>query len=105
MKKKVYVVPHSHWDREWYFGIEESNILLSENLSFLIDYLEKNSEFKSYTFDAQISIVEEFLKVMPEKKEKLIELIKNKRLFVGPWYTQCDSLLINKEAIIRNLLF
>lgn len=105
MKKKVYVVPHSHWDREWYFGIEESNILLSENLSFLIDYLEKNPEFKSYTFDAQISIVEEFLKVMPEKKEKLIELIKNKRLFVGPWYTQCDSLLINKESIIRNLLF
>ncbi|MDZ5001308.1 alpha-mannosidase, partial [Clostridium perfringens] len=24
---------------------------------------------------------------------------------VGPWYTQTDSLLVNKESIIRNLLY
>lgn len=105
MKKKVYVVPHSHWDREWYFTLEDSNILLGENLNFLIEYLENNNEFKSYTFDAQASILEEFVSNFPEEKERLKTLIANKRIFVGPWYTQTDSLLVNKESVIRNLLY
>jgi alpha-mannosidase len=104
-KKKVYVVPHSHWDREWYFTIEDSNILLSQNMPYLIEVLEKDSNFNSYTFDAQLSIVEEYLVLYPEDREKLEGLIKERRIFVGPWYTQTDTLLVNKESIIRNLLY
>lgn len=104
-RKKVYVVPHSHWDREWYFTIEDSNILLSQNMSYLMEVLENDSEFASYTFDAQLSIVEEYLKIYPEDRERLAKLIKDRRIFVGPWYTQTDSLLVNKESIIRNLLY
>ncbi|WP_252229864.1 MULTISPECIES: glycoside hydrolase family 38 C-terminal domain-containing protein [unclassified Clostridium] len=105
IKKKVYVVPHSHWDREWYFSIEDSNVLLSENIPYLMDVLEEDKEFSSYTFDAQLSIVEEYLKLYPEDRERLEKLIKDKRIFVGPWYTQTDSLLVNKESIVRNLLY
>lgn len=105
MKKKVYVVPHSHWDREWYFTLEDSNILLGDNMNFLMEYLENNSEFKSYTFDAQASIIDEFILNYPEEKDRLKKLISEKRIFVGPWYTQTDSLLVNKESIIRNLLY
>ncbi|WP_252243122.1 glycoside hydrolase family 38 C-terminal domain-containing protein [Clostridium sp. ZBS14] len=105
IKKKVYVVPHSHWDREWYFSIEDSNVLLSENIPYLMDVLEGDKEFSSYTFDAQLSIVEEYLKLYPEDRERLEKLIKDKRIFVGPWYTQTDSLLVNKESIVRNLLY
>ncbi|NFG41063.1 alpha-mannosidase [Clostridium botulinum] len=105
IKKKVYVVPHSHWDREWYFSIEDSNVLLSENILYLMDVLEGDKEFSSYTFDAQLSIVEEYLKLYPEDRERLEKLIKDKRIFVGPWYTQTDSLLVNKESIVRNLLY
>lgn len=104
-KKKVYVVPHSHWDREWYFTIEDSNVLLSQNIPYLMDVLENNKEYNSYTFDAQLSIVEEYLKLYPEDKERLSKLIADKRIFIGPWYTQTDSLLVNKESIIRNLLY
>ncbi len=104
-KKRVYVVPHSHWDREWYFTIEDSNVLLTENMPYLMNVLEKNDDFPSYTFDAQLSIVEEFLKLYPEEKERISNLIRDKRIFVGPWYTQTDSLLVNKESIIRNLLY
>ena len=105
IKKKVYVVPHSHWDREWYFSIEDSNVLLSENIPYLMDVLEGDKEFSSYTFDAQLSIVEEYLKLYPEDRERIEKLIKDKRIFVGPWYTQTDSLLVNKESIVRNLLY
>ncbi len=53
MKKQVYVVPHSHWDREWYFSLEDSNTLLGENLDFLVDYLEQEPAFPTYCFDGQ----------------------------------------------------
>ncbi|MBS7130795.1 MULTISPECIES: glycoside hydrolase family 38 C-terminal domain-containing protein [Clostridium] len=104
-KKKVYIVPHSHWDREWYFSIEDSNVLLSENIPYLMSTLEQDKNFCSYTFDAQLSIVDEYLKLYPEDKERLEKLIEDKRIFVGPWYTQTDSLLVNKESIVRNLLY
>ncbi|WP_121640301.1 glycoside hydrolase family 38 C-terminal domain-containing protein [Virgibacillus sp. Bac330] len=105
MKKRVYVVPHSHWDREWYFTIEDSNVLLVENMDYLIDVLENDTAYTAYVFDAQVSIVEEYLSLRPEQEERLKKLVADKRLFIGPWYTQTDSLLVHKESIIRNLLY
>lgn len=104
-QRRVYVVPHSHWDREWYFTIEDSNVLLIENLDTLMDVLEQDDQFRAYVFDAQVSVVEEYLKVRPEQQERLKKLIAHRRIFVGPWYTQTDSLLVNKESMIRNLLY
>ena len=104
-KKKIYIVSHTHWDREWYFTIEDSNILLIENLQKVIDTLEEKPEFSSYAFDAQASIIDEFLKINPESKGNLKKLIEDKRIFVGPWYTQTDTLLVHKESMIRNLLY
>ena len=104
-QKKVYVVPHSHWDREWYFTIEDSNLLLVENMDRLMDVMEKDQNYTGYVFDAQSSILDEYLKIRPEEKERLAGLIKDKRIFVGPWYTQADSLLVNKESLIRNLSY
>ncbi|OIU69777.1 glycoside hydrolase family 38 C-terminal domain-containing protein [Rossellomorea aquimaris] len=105
MKKRVYVVPHSHWDREWYFTIEDSNVLLAENLDHLLDVLERDEDYTGYVFDAQSSVVEEYLKVRQENLDRLKQLVEAKRIFIGPWYTQTDSLLVNKESIIRNLLY
>lgn len=104
-KKRVYVVPHSHWDREWYFTIEDSNLLLAENMDHLIDLLENNADYHGYVFDAQMSIVDEYLKVRPENEERLKQMVEAKRIYVGPWYTQADSLLVHKESLLRNLLY
>lgn len=103
--KKVHVVSHTHWDREWYFTIEDSNILLGENLDKILSTLENNPEYNSYTLDAQSSLVEEYLKIKPENYERVKNVISNKKLFVGPWYTQTDTLLVNKESLIRNLYY
>ncbi len=103
--KKVHIVPHSHWDREWYFTIEDSNALLVEHLDFLIDYLEKNEDYPYFVFDGQLSIVEEYLKYRPENEMRLTNLIKARRIHVGPWYTQCDSLNTKIESVIRNLAY
>ncbi|WP_162921756.1 glycoside hydrolase family 38 C-terminal domain-containing protein [Listeria costaricensis] len=101
----VHVVPHAHWDREWYFSLEDSNVLLAENMSFLIDLLENDPEFPAFVFDGQMSVVEEYLTYVPENRARLQKLIEQKRIFVGPWYTQSDTMLVNKESLIRNLLY
>jgi alpha-mannosidase len=104
-EKQVFVVPHSHWDREWYFTIEDSNILLVENLDYLIEVLEKDPDFSGYVFDGQSSLIEEYVKIRPENKDRLKSLIRGRQIFFGPWYTQADTLQVNKESIIRNLLY
>ncbi|MFB5192326.1 glycoside hydrolase family 38 N-terminal domain-containing protein [Alicyclobacillus fastidiosus] len=104
-EKKVYVVAHSHWDREWYFTLEDSNLLLVENMDYLIDVLEQDESFESYTFDGQMSVIQEYLKIRPEQRSRIENLIQQRRIYVGPWYTQTDSLLVNTESVIRNLLY
>ncbi|XUA18660.1 glycoside hydrolase family 38 C-terminal domain-containing protein [Citrobacter sp. OP27] len=102
-QKEVYVVPHCHWDAEWYFTCEDSHILLVENIDYLLDLLETRDDFPSYTFDGLSIVLDEYLQVRPENRERLRKLIQTRRLLVGPWYTQCDSLLIRSESLIRNL--
>ena len=48
MSKKVHVVPHMHWDREWYFTTEESRILLVNNMEEIMDMLENNPSYPNY---------------------------------------------------------
>lgn len=103
--KQVHVVPHSHWDREWYFTIEDSNAMLVEHLDFLVNYLEPNEDYPYFVFDGQISIVEEYLKYRPEMEARLSQLIADGRIAVGPWYTQCDSLNPKIESVVRNLQY
>ncbi|WP_099224397.1 glycoside hydrolase family 38 C-terminal domain-containing protein [Listeria costaricensis] len=103
--KKVFVVAHSHWDHEWYFTMEDADILLVRNMDYLIETLESDPDFTSYHFDAQYAIVEKYLRIRPENRDRLEKLIREKRLFVGPWYTQADAMLGKTEALIRNLLY
>ncbi|HGI6545330.1 TPA: alpha-mannosidase, partial [Listeria monocytogenes] len=93
------------WDHEWYFTMEDSNILLIENLDYLLNVLETKDSFASYSFDGQMSVIERYLDIRPENKARVQKLIQDRRLFVGPWYTQTDSLLVKTEAVIRNLLY
>ena len=105
MTKSVFAVAHSHWDHEWYFTQEDADMILIENLDYLIETLEENPEFPSYTFDGQSSVIDKYLKIRPENKKRIEKLIADRRLFVGPWYTQTDALLGKTESVIRNLLY
>ena len=40
MKRKIHVVPHSHWDREWYFTTSRSKVYLMKDLGDVLDTLE-----------------------------------------------------------------
>ncbi|SHE86583.1 mannosylglycerate hydrolase [Atopostipes suicloacalis DSM 15692] len=104
-KKTVHLVPHTHWDREWYFNTSRSTIYLIKQVKEVLEILEENSDFSSFVLDAQTSLVEDYLEYHPEDKSRIENLVRNKRLFIGPWYTQTDQLVISQESIVRNLLY
>ncbi|MDX8044365.1 mannosylglycerate hydrolase [Gracilibacillus sp. S3-1-1] len=104
-KKTVHIIPHTHWDREWYFTSSRSTIYLIKHFKEVIETLENKPEFTFYLMDAQTSLIEDFLKYCPEYKERLQALVQAKRLMTGPWYTQTDQLVISQESVTRNLLY
>ncbi|OIJ11808.1 alpha-mannosidase [Anaerobacillus alkalilacustris] len=103
--KNVHIVPHMHWDREWYFSTEESRILLVNNMEEIMEMLENNSDYPYYVLDGQTSILEDYFAVKPENKERVKKLVQEGRLIIGPWYTQTDEMVVCGESIVRNLLY
>ncbi len=101
----VHVVPHFHWDREWYFTTEESRILLVNNMEEIMEMLETNKDYPYYVLDGQTAILEDYFDVKPENKERVKKLIAEGRLIAGPWYTQTDEMVVGAESITRNLLY
>ncbi|MXQ47816.1 mannosylglycerate hydrolase [Streptococcus pneumoniae] len=105
MKKTVHVVPHSHWDREWYFTTSRSKIYLLNNLEKVLRLLEKNDGYDHFILDGQASLLDDYLSWKPEDRERIKKLVKQGKLIVGPWYTQTDQLVISGESIVRNMLY
>lgn len=105
MKRKVHVVPHSHWDREWYFTTSRSKVYLMKDLKDVLDTLESNPDFKYFMVDAQGSLLDDYIKWVPQDKDRITKLVKEKKLVIGPWYTQTDQLVISGESIVRNMYY
>lgn len=105
MKNIVHVVPHSHWDREWYFTTSRSKIYLMKDFKDVLDTLESNDEFKYFMIDAQASLLDDYLKWIPNDEERIKSLVQKGKLIIGPWYTQTDQLVISGESIVRNLYY
>lgn len=103
--KKIYAVAHTHWDREWYFTINDAALLSIYNFEKIVNVLENDEKFPSFCLDGQTSIIEDSIELRPELRDKIAKLVKEKRIFLGPWHTQTDSFLADGESYIRNLYF
>ncbi|PLR42625.1 alpha-mannosidase, partial [Chimaeribacter arupi] len=102
---QVYITPHMHWDREWYFTAEASRILLVNNMAEILDRLEQDAAYPCYVLDGQTAILEDYFAVCPENRERVRALVAAGRLVIGPWYTQTDTMIVSGESILRNLLY
>ncbi|MGB9858054.1 MAG: alpha-mannosidase [Dictyoglomaceae bacterium] len=100
---KVHIIPHTHWDREWCQTFQEYRVKLIKMIDRLIYIIENYPDYK-FLLDGQTIILEDYLEVRPEKREKLEKYIRNGNIFVGPWYVQPDEFLVSGESLIRNLL-
>ena len=102
--KKVYAYIHTHWDREWYREFEEFRVRLIEVFDDVLQKL-KTGELDYFYFDGQTAALEDYLEIHPEKQNEIKKLIAEKKLSTGPYYCSTDSLLIERESLIRNLQY
>ena len=103
-KKIIHVVVNTHWDREWVYPFEETRLLLVEFMDQLIDILNKEPDFHSFTLDSQTVCLEDYLELRPEKREEIENLVKTGKLIIGPWYSLPEEFIVNGESLVRNLL-
>jgi alpha-mannosidase len=100
----IHIVPHTHWDREWYLPFQRFRLKLVHMMDGLLDLLANDSQYACYMLDGQTIVLEDYLEMRPERETEIRRLIQSGRLLIGPWYVLPDEFLVSPEAIIRNLL-
>jgi mannosylglycerate hydrolase len=104
VSQRFFVVPHTHWDREWYRPFEFFQLRLGHVVDGVLDVLEQDPQFSSFTLDGQAIVLEDYLEVRPENERRLRSLISAGRIEIGPSYVLPDEFLVGAEPLIRNLL-
>ena len=102
-EKEIYhIISNTHWDREWYQSHEKYLVRLVELFDRLTDILEAKPDYRFIT-DGQVALVEDYIAVRPEMKERVAALVRRGQLLTGPWYTQPLENIVGGEALVRNL--
>jgi hypothetical protein len=101
--RTVYVIPHCHWDREWYQPHELFRWRLVQMIDELLDHMETHPEYPCFTLDGQTVVIEDYLELRPENEPRLRALIESGRIVIGPWWVQPDEFLPSGESHIRSL--
>jgi len=101
--RQVAVVPHTHWDREWYDPFQTYRLKLVRLVDDLLDLVESDTSYRHFLLDGQLAVVDDYLEIRPEHEARLAALAAAGRLTVGPWYILMDEFLVSGETIVRNL--
>jgi mannosylglycerate hydrolase len=99
----IILVPHTHWDREWYQTFQQFRMRLVRTIDKLLDVLDHDDRFTHFMLDGQTIVLDDYLEAQQEQEERLKQYIRAGRISVGPWYLQPDEFLVSGEALIRNL--
>lgn len=102
MSDGVVLVPHTHWDREWYEPFQVFRLRLVAVLDDVIARAEADPEFR-FTIDGQMAAVDDYLEIRPENRDRVAALVARGQLAVGPWQILLDEFLCSGETIVRNL--
>jgi alpha-mannosidase len=103
-ERTLVVVPHTHWDREWYLTFQQFRMKLVATVDALLDIMERDPGYARFLLDGQTIILDDYLEARPENAERLRRLAQEGRILVGPWYIQPDEFLVSGESLVRNLL-
>lgn len=101
--RTVHVVPHTHWDREWYKPYPVFRMQLVELLDGLLPQLEADETYGHFQLDGQLAVVDDYLEIRPHERDRLARLNASGRISMGPWYTLPDEFLVSGETHVRNL--
>ncbi|HEY1830074.1 MAG TPA: hypothetical protein VGG38_07525 [Acidimicrobiales bacterium] len=101
--RRIAIVPHTHWDREWYKSYQDFRLNLVDMVDILLPLLESDPSYPYFMLDGQMAVVDDYLEVRPENEGRLRALAAAGRLSMGPWYILMDEFLVSGETIVRNL--
>lgn len=94
---------HTHWDREWYLPFRSYQVRLIGVVDEILERLE-SGVLPCFILDGQTVVLEDYLELRPENRERLQILVKNGKLSIGPWFVMPDEFLVSGESLIRNLV-
>lgn len=103
MAVQVHVVPHTHWDREWYRPYPRFRMQLVELLDVLLPELDADRGYAHFQLDGQMAVVDDFLEIRPDRRADLERLADDGKVTMGPWYTLPDEFLVSGETLVRDL--
>jgi mannosylglycerate hydrolase len=101
--RRIAVVPHTHWDREWYDPFQTFRMKLVHLIDDLLDQMEQDSTYTHFLLDGQLAVLDDYLEIRPENEDRLHALASGGRITIGPWYILMDEFLVSGETIVRNL--
>ena len=104
MSRTVFILPHTHWDREWYLPFERFRMRLVRTVDQLLTIMRTDPTYERFTLDGQSIILDDYFAIRPHQEQTLRALVAQRRLAVGPWYVLPDEFLVSGEALIRNLM-
>lgn len=102
MKKEVIAYLHTHWDREWYREFEVFRLRLLRVFDNVLELLEQE-KIPSFYFDGQVAALLDYLEIRPEKEPLIRQFIKEKKLFIGPFYCLIDEYLTDRTVFEKNI--
>lgn len=101
---RVFLVPHTHWDREWYEPEPRFRQRLTAMLDRLLATLEAGGFPGPVLLDGQTILLRDYLEMRPGAESRVRAAVRSGALLVGPWFVLADELLSSDEALVRNLL-
>lgn len=101
-KPEIVVVPHTHWDREWYEPHDVFRLRLVEMIDGLLDMLEAEPEMR-FTLDGQTAAIEDYLAIRPQARGRVERAVAAGQLALGPFLILLDEFCCDGETIVRNL--
>jgi mannosylglycerate hydrolase len=105
MTMRVAIVPHTHWDREWYSPFQTFRLRLVRLLDALLPMLESDLSYARFLLDGQTAVLDDYLEVRPEAGAALARLAASGRLAIGPWMVLMDEFMVSGETMVRDLQF
>lgn len=98
----MWIVPHTHWDREWYEPHDVFRARLVSMLDHLLDMLEGEPAYK-FTLDGQSAAIADYLEIRPESIGRVRAAVERGQLALGPFQILLDEFCCDGETIVRNL--
>src|SRR3990172_10965574 len=95
------VVPHTHWDREWYLPFEAFRARLVRMMDALLALLDRDREYRHFVLDGQTIPLDDYLEIRPERRADIERLVKAGRLPLGARGRVPDEVLIRGGAPLR----